>query len=127
MALPVMGPWSVRGSAGRGRRATLEVYENGELIDVLVTSSLAGGVIRGARRRPGSGHPGAFAWGRLCADGSVPAVAFTRGRRASQRVPAGVTTVLGAFWLAWCAAPATGVLVSGPGCPPIRLRAGVAA
>lgn len=127
LALPVLGPWSVRGSAGRGRRAALEVYEHGELLDVVVTSSLAGGVLRGVRRRPGTGHPGAFAWGRLCADGSPPAVVFTRGRRASQRVPAGLTTVMGAFWLAWCATPATGVLVSGPGCPPVRLRAGVAA
>ncbi|MFD0400218.1 hypothetical protein ACFVHI_19315 [Kitasatospora sp. NPDC127121] len=82
--LPVgAGPWSVRSLVGRRGRAALEVYQDGELADVLVAARLTPQLLRGARRSPAGGRARhVLAWGRLAADGSVPAVAFTAGRLA---------------------------------------------
>ncbi|MFB6893326.1 hypothetical protein ACFCX4_28875 [Kitasatospora sp. NPDC056327] len=141
------GPWSVRSvRPGRGRRgrAALEVYEHGELVDVLVAARLGRGLLRGARvwsgpaagagarRRPRYG----LAWGRLPHGGAVPSVGFTDGRllrlpgRSGPVVTAGeVVTVAGEFWLAWAEGVFDGVLVEaadGTGaerCPLVRVRA----
>ncbi|MFB7474635.1 hypothetical protein [Kitasatospora sp. NPDC056184] len=130
-----VGPWSVRSvPAGRGRRAALEVYEHGELVDVLVASRLGRGLLRGARAwsgaaaAAGAGAGGrrrarhGLAWGRLPDGGAAPAVGFTGGRllrlpgRPSPVVAAGeVVTVAGEFWLAWAEGALDGVLVEAPG------------
>lgn len=82
--LPVgAGPWSVRSLVGRRGRAALEVYQDGELADVLVAARLTPQLLRGARRSPAGGRAHhVLAWGRLAADGGAPAVAFTAGRLA---------------------------------------------
>ncbi|MER7704744.1 hypothetical protein ABTX81_17850 [Kitasatospora sp. NPDC097605] len=136
------GPWSVRCvPGGRGRRAALEVYEHGELVDVLVEARLDRGLLRGARAWAGAGAGGrrrprhGLAWGRLPHGGGVPAVGFTGGRllrlpgRPAPVVAAGeVVTVAGEFWLAWAEGVFDGVLVEaagGAGCersPLTRVR-----
>ncbi|WP_371481656.1 hypothetical protein [Kitasatospora sp. NBC_00315] len=94
------GPWSVRGT-GRGRPA-LEVYEHGELLDVVVASLLGPHLLSGARRCTTGGRPLALAWGRLPAGGGAPPVVeFTGGRLRPVRRRAPVVPVSGAFWLAW--------------------------
>ncbi|MET8539697.1 hypothetical protein ABZW03_03430 [Kitasatospora sp. NPDC004799] len=113
-ALPVgAGPWSVR-SVGSGRgRAALELYQYGELADVLVAARLTPQLLRGARRCPSAGRSRhVLAWGRLAADGAAPAVVFT-GRRRFRRVraTAEVVTVAGRFWLAWAEGAFTAVRV----------------
>ncbi|MGW3045176.1 hypothetical protein ACWC9T_35210 [Kitasatospora sp. NPDC001159] len=121
------GPWSVR-SVGSGRgRAALELYQYGELADVLVAARLTPQLVRGARRSPSTGNRShAFAWGRLPADGAVPSVVFTAGRRLFRTVRATavaeVVTVAGSFWLAWAEGPFDAVLVEHPaGGPAERL------
>ncbi|MQS12127.1 hypothetical protein F7Q99_07420 [Streptomyces kaniharaensis] len=114
------GPWSVRSvGAGRGR-AALEVYEHGELADVLVAARLTPQLLRGARRCAVGGRSyRVLAWGRLAADGTAPAVAFTGGGwlrafRGARAVAGEVVTVAGRFWLAWAEGPFDGVLVEHP-------------
>ncbi|MEV6973853.1 hypothetical protein [Kitasatospora sp. NPDC093806] len=134
------GPWSVRSvAAGRDRgRAALEVYEHGELVDVLVASRLGGGLLRGARAWAGPGTGAGLglgaglgarrrrrhglAWGRLPKGGTVPVVGFTGrrllrlpGRPAPAPVPAEVVTVAGEFWLGWAEGVFDGVLVEAAG------------
>ncbi|MEV7779068.1 hypothetical protein [Kitasatospora sp. NPDC088351] len=131
--LPVgpRGPWSVRTvRAGRGR-AALEVYEHGELVDVLVAARLTSQLLCAARRcvaddaDPGSGGNGrrahGIAWGRLPQDGTAPTVGFTAGRlrwlgRPARITAAGhVVAVAGEFWLAWAEGSFDGVLVEHSG------------
>ncbi|MGF1426026.1 hypothetical protein [Kitasatospora sp. LaBMicrA B282] len=107
---PTAGPWSIRLATGSGRPA-LEVYEHGELIDVLVASSLGGALLRGARRGTVADQPAGFAWGRLAADGAAPAVLFAGGRLRPEWRPARVMELDGGFWLAWAPGPLAGVLV----------------
>ncbi|MFF2149325.1 hypothetical protein [Kitasatospora sp. NPDC058190] len=124
------GPWSVR-SVGSGRgRAALELYQYGELADVLVAARLTPQLVRGARRSPSAGNRShAFAWGRLPADGAAPSVLFTGGRRLFRTArsfrtasAAQVVTVAGCFWLAWAEGPFDAVLVECPaGGPAERL------
>ncbi|MFI2608688.1 hypothetical protein [Kitasatospora sp. NPDC018619] len=113
-ALPAGGgPWSVRSIAsGRGRPA-LELYQYGELTDVLVAARLTPHLLRGARHCPSAGRSRhVLAWGRLAADGTVPSVVFT-GRRPFRRVRAAaeVATVAGRFWVAWAEGPFDAVRV----------------
>ncbi|MGW2375887.1 MULTISPECIES: hypothetical protein [Kitasatospora] len=115
------GPWSVR-SVGSGRgRAALELYQHGELADVLVAARLAPQLVRGARRSPSAGRGShVLAWGRLPADAAVPSVVFT-GRRLFRTVRAAaaeVVTVAGLFWLAWAEGPFDAVLVEHPSAGP---------
>ncbi|MFE7193887.1 hypothetical protein [Kitasatospora sp. NPDC057541] len=129
-----VGPWSVRSvPAGRGR-AALEVYEHGELVDVVVAARLGRGLLRGARAWTAAGTgAGArtggrrrtrhgLAWGRLPSGAAAPAVGFTGGRllrlpgRPAPVVVAGeVVTVAGEFWLAWAEGVFDGVLVEPAG------------
>ncbi|MEU1283674.1 hypothetical protein [Kitasatospora sp. NPDC005856] len=116
-ALPAgAGPWSVR-SVGSGRgRAALELYQYGELTDVVVAARLTPYLLRGARRCPSAGRSRhVLAWGRLAADGAAPAVVFT-GRRPLRRVrsTAEVVTVAGRFWIAWAEGPFDAVRVEHP-------------
>ncbi|MFJ7909932.1 hypothetical protein [Kitasatospora sp. NPDC096204] len=110
------GPWSVRSvRSGRGR-AALELYQHGELTDVLVAARLTPQLLRGARRCPSAGRSRhVLAWGRLAADGAAPAVEFT-GRRPFRRArsTAEVVTVAGRFWIAWAEGPFDAVRVEHP-------------
>ncbi|MER6302613.1 hypothetical protein ABT247_24080 [Kitasatospora sp. NPDC001539] len=113
------GPWSVRSVAGSGRgRAALELYQHGELADVLVAARLVPQLVRGARRSPAAGgRSHVLVWGRLPLDGAVPSVVFTGGRRLFRTVrtaPAEVVTVAGCFWLAWAHGPFDAVVVEHP-------------
>lgn len=125
-ALPAgAGPWSVR-SVGSGRgRAALELYQHGELADVLVAARLTPQLVRGARRSPAAGNRShVLAWGRLPADGAAPSVVFTGGRRLFRTVRAAaaaeVVTVAGSFWLAWAEGPFDAVLVEHPAGGPVE-------
>ncbi|MFJ6380595.1 hypothetical protein ACIQI7_11425 [Kitasatospora sp. NPDC092039] len=116
-ALPTGGgPWSVRGvGPGRGR-AALELYQYGELTDVLVAARLTRHLLRGARHCPSTGrNRHVLAWGRLAADGAAPTVVFS-GRRPFRRVrsTAEVATVAGRFWVAWAEGPFDAVRVEHP-------------
>ncbi|MEV7183243.1 hypothetical protein [Kitasatospora sp. NPDC093102] len=116
-ALPAgAGPWSVR-SVGSGRgRAAMELYQHGELTDVVVAARLTPHLLRGARHCPSAGRSRhVLAWGRLTADGAAPAVVFT-GRRPLRRVrsTAEVVTVAGRFWVAWAQGPFDAVRVEHP-------------
>ncbi|GAA0677517.1 hypothetical protein GCM10010193_33490 [Kitasatospora atroaurantiaca] len=121
---PRSGPWSVRTTQPRRGRVALEVYEHGELLDVMVASTLSTALLRGARRCIRGGRPAGFAWGRLPADGSLPVVAFTGGWLGRSRQSARVVPLADAFWLAWADEPCGGVLVQHGDEPPTRLRAG---
>lgn len=120
--LELPGPWSVRGVPASRGRAALELYEHGELLDVVVAARLAPQVLRGARRCPTPGTRGSFglAWGRLPRGGPAPVVEFTAGRLRRAGRAAGVVerpevlTVAGEFWLAWAHGPFNGVLVEHP-------------
>ncbi|MFE6056030.1 hypothetical protein ACFQ6N_35240 [Kitasatospora sp. NPDC056446] len=129
-SLPVgAGPWSVR-SVGTGRgRAALELYQHGELTDVLVAARLTPQLLRGARRSPSGGRSWhVLAWGRLAEGAAAPSVEFT-GRRALRAArsaraaqSAAVAVVAGRFWLAWAEGPFDAVLVGHPaGGPTERL------
>jgi len=98
------GPWSVRPRSGRGRRAALEVYEHGELVDVLVESRLGRALLRGARRYGGGARYGGgratSAWGRLPVGGELPEVAFLGRGPWGRPVPVEVIPIAGRFWFA---------------------------
>ncbi|MFD0277060.1 hypothetical protein ACFVHB_24565 [Kitasatospora sp. NPDC127111] len=112
------GPWSVRSARATRGRAALEVYEYGELVDVLVAARLAAELLGGARRCAGAGraaHGSGLAWGRLPVDGA-PVVRFTRGWAAGRALATPeLVTVAGEFWLAWAAGRFTGVRVEHAG------------
>ncbi|MFI6155952.1 hypothetical protein ACIBCA_25090 [Kitasatospora sp. NPDC051170] len=126
-ALPAgVGPWSVRCVRPNRGRAALELYQDGELADVLVAARLTPQLLRGARRCPSASGGSraarswrarswqALAWGRLPVGGEVPAVEFTGRRRfrsAPCAVAAEVVTVAGEFWLAWAQGPVDAVVV----------------
>ncbi|MFF2611971.1 hypothetical protein [Kitasatospora sp. NPDC058046] len=113
-ALPAgAGPWSVRCVASGRGRAALELYQYGELADVLVAARLTPHLLRGARHCPSAGRSRhVLAWGRLAADGTAPAVVFT-GRRPFRRVcsTAEAVTVADRFWVAWAEGPFDAVRV----------------
>ncbi|WP_030258285.1 MULTISPECIES: hypothetical protein [Streptomyces] len=120
------GPWAVRVvDPGRGR-AALELYQHGELADVLVDARLTPQLLRGARRSAAAGRGRhVLAWGRLAADGTAPSVVFTGRwslRPSRSGLVAQVVTVAGRFWLAWAEGSFRAVLVEHPaGGPAERL------
>jgi hypothetical protein len=73
-------PWLVRISGGTTGWPAMEVYAADDLLDVVVATPLAAGILRGSRRAAWDGLPGAIAWGRMPADGAGVAVHFARHR-----------------------------------------------
>ncbi|MDH6110443.1 hypothetical protein P3T36_003481 [Kitasatospora sp. MAP12-15] len=107
-------PWSVRTSARRDGRPVLEIYEHGELLDVVVASSFTGELLRGARRCSGGGRSAGLAWGRLAADHSLPQVAFSAGRLRPRWRPVQLAVVAREFWVARSVDGVAGVLLRHP-------------
>ena len=98
------------GGGHRRGRPALEVYEHGELLDVVVASRLSPRLLRGARRSTRGGRRLSLAWGRLPPCGPPPLVEFAAGRLPlRRRVVAPAVTVSGVFWLAWAEGPFTTV------------------
>ncbi|MFF4338306.1 hypothetical protein ACFY00_00015 [Kitasatospora sp. NPDC001540] len=116
-----VGPWAVRLRAGR--RPAMEVYEYGELLDVVVDSSLGGTGLRGARRgAAGSsdGGPLSCAWGRLPPCGELPSVRFLVGGLRRRAASAATVRTAGRFWFAsaagefrWAQLPVSGCTCAG--------------
>jgi hypothetical protein len=105
-------PWTLR-LAGAGRdRAAVEIYENGELIDVVTGTPVARLYLRGARAGSGPAGPCALAWGRTPAAGGPPVISFRgRGWR-SPAVQASPFLVAGWLWVALAEGPASAVTVT---------------
>lgn len=108
-------PWSVRTTTRRDGRPVLEIYEHGELLDVVIASALScpltGTLLRGARRYAGDGHSAGLAWGRLAADRSLPVVAFHTGGLRPLWRPVRPAVVAREFWLARTFDRTAGVLL----------------
>ncbi|MFB7663871.1 hypothetical protein ACFC1R_07955 [Kitasatospora sp. NPDC056138] len=124
-----VGPWSVRRSPAERGRASLEIYECGELLDVMVVSALdVHQVLRGARCSADADGPTGFAWGRLPADGSLPEVTFTSGGLLGRsHRPVQVVPLSDSFWLAWSDGPPCGSVqarVPHDDALSVRMRAG---
>ncbi|MES9541498.1 polysaccharide deacetylase family protein [Actinomadura sp. NPDC000600] len=93
-------PWAIRLGQAAAKRPALEMYEAETLVDVVVRSSVAPQMLRGARRGVSRGRPCAIAWGRLPADSTLPVVLFTGGRWAGRKQRAEVIAIGGFCWLA---------------------------
>ncbi len=101
-------PWSVRYARGPGKHPALEIYEAGEFLAVMVATSVAPQLLRGARRASRGGQGFSLAWGRLPADGPAITVTFAtsrlrrigRGDAASEGIRPEVIDIAGWCWLA---------------------------
>lgn len=116
-------PWAVRLGRGSTGRPALEVYDAGALVDVVVETSVAPEILRGARRGVFGSGPCAIAWGRLPAGAALPVVRFARWAREH---PADVVPVGGFCWLAVAHGRFTAVSVDhrGTPCGSLRTRVG---
>ncbi|MGX4737348.1 hypothetical protein [Kitasatospora griseola] len=113
--LAAVGPWSVRLRAGR--RPAMEVYEHGELLDVVVESSLGDAQLRGARRgRAGGPDEGSVscAWGRWPPGATPRPVLFRAGGLRRRAVQPDVVRTAGRFWFASAAGEFRWAQVCGP-------------
>lgn len=94
-------PWSMRFANGSGGRPALEIHAGGSLIDVMVASSPASQLLRGACTMTVARHPHAIAWGCLpTARSELPSVEFIRGRIRHRAQPVEAESVAGWFWFA---------------------------
>ena len=94
-------PWSMRLANGSGGRPALEIHAGGSLIDVMVASSPASQLLRGACTMTVARHPHAIAWGCLpTARSELPSVEFIRGRIRHRAQPVEAESVAGWFWFA---------------------------
>jgi hypothetical protein len=93
-------PWSIRVSRETAARPAMEVYAADTLLDVVVATPLAAGVLCGASRAVADGQRRAIAWGRLVGSSSGITVRFARrGPRGGGRT-AEVMPVNDWFWVA---------------------------
>lgn len=94
-------PWSMRLAPGSGGRPALEIHAGGSLIDVMVASSRASQLLRGACMMVVARQPRAIAWGCLpAARSEFPSVEFIRGRIRRRAQPEEAESVAGWFWFA---------------------------
>jgi hypothetical protein len=99
-------PWSFRLAGPRSAWPALEVYEFGDLLDVVSSTRMAVRLLRGCRTVTGETGSRAIAWGRLPAPGARLEVEFSRrrggwrGRAGSPTVRPGVTEITGWCWVA---------------------------
>jgi hypothetical protein len=94
-------PWSMRMARGSAGRPALEVYAAGSLIDVMVASSRASRLLRGACRAVTGRQARAIAWGCLpAARGEAPSVEFISGRIRRRGQLEEAESVAGWFWFA---------------------------
>jgi hypothetical protein len=92
--------WSIRLAGLRSACPALELYEAGELIDVVSSTRVAAPLLRGARAVSAAGRPQAVAWGRLQPAGPDPEAEFTRGLFGHPAKPAVLIKVTTWCWLA---------------------------
>ena len=86
---------------GSGGRPALEIHAGGSLIDVMVASSPASQLLRGACTMTVARHPHAIAWGCLpTARSKLPSVEFIRGRIRHRAQLVEAESVAGWFWFA---------------------------
>jgi hypothetical protein len=98
--LPPGCPWSVRLAGLSSACPALELYEHGELVDVVSSTRLAAPLLRGARAVSCAAGHQAVAWGRLQPAGQAVAVEFSRGRFSRQARPTTVIKLTEWCWVA---------------------------
>ena len=79
--MPAASPWAVRLAGGASACPALELYEAGDLLDVISATSVARRLLRGARSVVTATGPRAIAWGRVPATGARPQAWFCPRRR----------------------------------------------
>jgi hypothetical protein len=115
-------PWSVRLTSAPHGWSALEIYEDEHLIDVVVATPAAPGLLRDARRGVRAGHPCAVAWGRSPTDPNGLEASFTWGRPRTDALHADVLVYGDFIWLAVADGPFNGVTVSQGGATVARRR-----
>jgi len=104
----------MRLASGSGGRPALEVHAAGSLIDVMVASSRASQLLRGACRAVVTRQARTIAWGCLpTARGERPSVEFIRGRIRHRAQPVEAESVAGWFWFAQADGRFSQVVVTG--------------
>jgi hypothetical protein len=94
-------PWSMRLACSSAGRPALEVHAAGSLVDVMVASSRASQLLRGACAVVVAGQACAIAWGCLpAACSELPSVEFLRGRIRRRSQPEETECAAGWFWFA---------------------------
>jgi hypothetical protein len=89
-------PWSVRLAGAGSACPALELYEAGEILDVISATNVVRPLLRGARATASAAGPRAIAWGRLPASGIRPLVSF--GPRRRREDPLAATVFQPAAW-----------------------------
>jgi hypothetical protein len=100
LASPLGDPWSVRLAGPDSGCPALELYEAGELLDVISATTLVRPLLRGGRAVRIAAGPRAIAWGRLPADGIRPRVSFGPRRGRSEPILAAVMLPADWCWVA---------------------------
>jgi hypothetical protein len=98
---PPGAPWSVRLAGRRSARPALEIYEAGELIDIVSSTRIAVRQLRGARIAAGGTGRRVLAWGRMPTAGACPEVEFGERRHHGRVQAATVIAVVSWCWLAF--------------------------
>ena len=93
-------PWAVRRASRDSAFPALEIYQAGDLLDVVSSTKLAAMLLRGARGAEGGAGPCVLAWGRMPSTGASPEVEFTLGRRRRYSQPGTVLRLTSWCWLA---------------------------
>jgi len=93
-------PWSYRVAGALSSWPAVELYEDGSLLDVVVSTGLIAQVLRGATAVRGTRGGRALAWGRLPLHGGLPVVEFGRGTVRASRLAVSPVSITSWCWLA---------------------------